>query len=139
MTEIEQRRAELSRNLSNATGLDVAVLERLVRAFYDTARKDELIGPIFDRVHDWEHHVARITQFWSSVTLLSGTYHGHPLPAHYPLGLHRHHFTRWLELFETTVRDTCPRESWDLLLEKAHRIAKSLEIGMDVKRGELPA
>lgn len=138
MTEHLERRAELSRNLANAFGLDDAILERLVRAFYASARKDELIGPMFDRVHDWEHHVARITQFWSSVTLLSGTYHGHPLPAHYPLGLHRPHFIRWLELFEATVRETCPRESWDLLLDKAQRIARSLEMGMEVKRGALP-
>src|SRR6478735_4409780 len=85
--ENAERRAAITRDIQAATGLDEAVLERLVRTFYATARQDEVIGHLFNGVHDWEAHIARITTFWSSVGLLTGSYHGQPLAAHLPLPL----------------------------------------------------
>jgi hemoglobin len=60
------------------------------------------------------------------------------LAAHLPLGLEPQHFVRWLTLFEATARDVCTPEAADHLMEKAHRIARSLEMGTAVHRGELP-
>jgi hemoglobin len=133
------RRAAISQDIRDATGLDEALLQRLVQTFYGKARQDDLIGPIFARVEDWEKHIAAITEFWASVALLTGTYQGRPLAAHLPLDLQPGHFLRWLALFEQTVREICPPEGAALLIEKAHRIAKSLEMGAAVHRGELPA
>ena len=42
------------------------------RAFYGAARGDEVLGPLFERVDDWEAHIVRICAFWSSVTLMTG-------------------------------------------------------------------
>lgn len=136
--ENPERRAEATRRVQAATGLDRDVLERLVRTFYDRARRDPVIGAKFDGVHDWERHIARITTFWTSVTLLTGEYHGQPLPPHVPLGLRGAHFQAWLALFERTAREVCSPAGADLLIEKARRIAQSMEIGMAVARGELP-
>ncbi len=136
--ENAERRAAITRNIQAATGLDEAVLERLVRQFYDTARQDATIGFLFDGVADWEKHIAKIAAFWSSVALLTGRYHGQPLAAHFPLPLEPHHFALWLVLFEATAREVCSPAGADLLMEKAHRIASSLEIGTAVVRGELP-
>ncbi|MGD0635277.1 MAG: group III truncated hemoglobin [Beijerinckiaceae bacterium] len=138
LTERAERRAAITRDIQAATGLDEAVLEKLVRAFYGAARHDEILGPSFDGVLDWEKHIATITAFWSSVALLTGSYSGRPLAAHLPLDLQPRHFARWLALFERTARDVCPAEGAALLIEKAERIAKSLEIGAAVHRGELP-
>ena len=137
--ENPERRAEATRRLMEATGLDDAILERLVRAFYARARRDPEIGAKFDGVHDWEDHIARITTFWSSVALMTGRYHGQPLPPHVKLDLHGPHFHRWLALFEETARETCPAQAVDYLMDKARRIAASLEMGVGVARGELPA
>jgi len=136
--ETAERRAEITRAIQAATGLDEDVLERLVRTFYARARQDAVIGHLFAGVGDWEKHIAQITAFWSSVGLLTGRYHGQPLAAHLPLGLEPRHFVRWLTLFEATARDVCTPEAADHLMEKAHRIARSLEIGTAVNRGELP-
>ena len=133
------RRAEATRRLMAATGLDDAILERLVRAFYARARRDPEIGAKFDGVHNWEDHIGRITTFWSSVALMTGRYHGQPLPPHVKLDLHGPHFRRWLVLFEETARETCPAQAVDYLMDKARRIAASLEIGAGIARGELPA
>jgi hemoglobin len=136
--ENAERRAAITREIQAATGLDETVLERLVRTFYDTARRDEVIGRLFDGVQDWEHHIEKITAFWSSVALMTGRYHGYPLGAHFPLPLQPPHFARWLVLFEKTAREVCTEAGAELLIEKAHRIARSLEMGVAVSRGELP-
>ena len=119
--------------------LDEAILERLVRRFYTAARADPLIGPIFDHVRDWERHIARITAFWSSVALLSGRYSGQPMQAHFPLGLRPEHFARWLALWAETARAECPPAGADLLIERAQRIARSLEYGIEAHAGVLPS
>jgi hemoglobin len=136
--ETEERRALQSRAIATATGLDDAMLERLVRSFYGAARQDAVLGPVFAGVTDWEVHIATITAFWSSVALQSGRYHGQPLAAHMPLGLDPAHFEQWLALFERTAREVCPPEGASHLIDRAHRIAQSLELGIAARRGELP-
>lgn len=136
--ETQERRAALSHEIGAATGLDDATLERLVRAFYLAAREDAMLGPLFDRVHDWEAHIAKITAFWSSVTLMTGRYHGQPSAAHIPLELQPQHFGRWLALFEKTATGVCSPAAVTYLMEKARRIAQSLELSSAVQRRELP-
>lgn len=136
--ESAERRAAIIREIEAATGLDEPMLERLVREFYDRARQDDLLGPKFAHVADWEKHIAQIWDFWSSVALMTGRYHGQPLAAHVPLGLEPQHFARWLELFEATARDVCPPQGADHLIDRAHRIARSIRTGLEVQRGKLP-
>jgi hemoglobin len=136
--ETPEARAAIARRIQAETGLDDAVLERLVRAFYERARQDPEIGAKFDTVQDWESHIAQITAFWSSVALLSGRYEGWPMQKHFPLDLHGPHFARWLAIFEQTAREICTPAGTDYLMERARRIAASMEIGMAVGRGELP-
>lgn len=136
--ETAERRAELSRSITFATGLDEATLDRLVRAFYGAARLDTVLGPIFAHITDWEAHIAQIRDFWSSVALMTGRYHGQPMAAHLPLGLAPAHFARWLELFEITARDICSPAGVDHLMQRARRIAQSLDLGIAANRGMLP-
>jgi hemoglobin len=120
------------------TGIDEAMIERLVRAFYDRARKDPLIGPIFEnKIDDWEGHFRRMCAFWSSVALISGRYHGQPMVAHLPLPIDTPHFDRWLQIFGQTARDVCPPSAAAHFLDRAHRIADSLELGIASRKGEI--
>ncbi len=139
VSEGSERRAELARSIREETGLDEAILERLVREFYFTARHDQILGPVFERVKDWESHIKKICAFWSSVALMTGSYHGQPMAAHLPLGLERRHFERWLVLFESTARSICTPAAVNLLMERANRIAQSLELGARVNHGIMPA
>jgi hemoglobin len=111
----------------------------LVQSFYATARQDEVIGHLFDDVADWERHIAKITAFWSSVSLLTGRYHGQPFAARFPLPLERSHFAGWLVPLGETAGQVCTSEGADYLMEKAHRIAGSLEMVVAVSRGQLPS
>jgi hemoglobin len=106
-------------------------LGRLVERFYAKARRDPLIGPVFERaVEDWDEHLARLTDFWSSVMLTSGRYKGNPFGAHSPLKLQPEFFTRWLQLWdEVTTELFQPEIAW-ALQQKARRIGESLQQGL---------
>jgi hemoglobin len=120
------------------TGIDEAMIARLVHAFYARARRDPLIGPVFERtVADWDHHLARLCAFWSSVALMSGRYHGQPMAAHLALPIDTPHFERWLEIFAATARELCPPAAAAHFLERAHRIADSLELAIAARNGEI--
>jgi hemoglobin len=107
------------------------MIERLVHAFYDKVRTDAVLGPVFDaRIQDWEPHLAQMCAFWSSVALLTGRYHGTPMVKHAPLPVDAAHFDRWLALFEQTAREVCPGEAEAHFVERARRIAASLELGI---------
>lgn len=86
-------------------------IERLVNAFYDRVRSDEMLGFIFDEVAavDWSKHLPKMYAFWETVLFRSGGYTGNPLAAHAKLvpltGMGRPQFDRWLELFRATVDD----------------------------------
>lgn len=130
------RRARITADIVRRTGIDDAMIERLVRAFYDKVRGDALLRPVFDaRIRDWEPHLRRMCAFWSSVALMSGRYHGQPMGKHLPLPVDARHFDRWLALFEETARAVCPPAAAAHFVERAHRIAESLELGIAGQKG----
>lgn len=119
-----------------AAGIDEALIARLVHTFYERVRRDPEIGPIFERaVDDWPDHLARLCDFWSSVTLLTRRYKGRPVPAHVkhpeigPGG-----FARWLALFRETAREVCPPEAAALFIDRAERIGDSLQGAIELVR-----
>lgn len=120
--------------------IDEAMIERLVRGFYSRVRADALLGPVFEsRINDWEPHLQQMFAFWSSVALGSGVYDGDPMGKHRPLPVDARHFDRWLELFSTSARDLCPPDAAALFIERAQRIARSLEMGIASAHGVLLA
>ena len=116
------------------------MIARLVDTFYARARQDDLIGPIFEAaVADWDEHIAKITDFWSSVMLRTGRYSGRPMHPHLVLPLTNEHFDRWLVLFEATARELCPPEIADAFIVRARRIADSFEMARASQSGEFAA
>lgn len=131
-----QRREQAVAAITERTGLDETVIERLVHSFYGRVRADPLLGPVFAaRIADWEPHLARMCAFWSSVALMTGRYHGQPMEMHQPLPVEARHFDRWLALFEVTAREVCTPAGAAHVIERAHRIAQSLELGIAAGRG----
>lgn len=134
----QERRAMIITKVQLETGIDEPMIETLVRGFYSRVREDSLIGPIFEaKIVDWEAHLQRMFAFWSSLTLQSGRYHGQPMAKHLPLPVDARHFDRWLSLFEETARDLCPPTAADVFIERARRVAESLELGIACTNGVL--
>lgn len=108
-------------------------IEQVVRSFYARIRSDAELGPIFERVigDDWEPHLLKMCDFWSSVMLTTGRYKGQPMIAHLKLKqVTPKHFDRWLMLFRETTEEICKPDTADRFMEKAARIAESLQLGM---------
>nr|WP_283833382.1 group III truncated hemoglobin [Bradyrhizobium diazoefficiens] len=133
-----ERREQITAEISERTGITEAMIERVVRTFYDRVREDAVLAPIFEaRIHDWEPHLRQMCAFWSSVALMSGRYQGTPMVKHMKLPVDAEHFDRWLALFEATARDLCPPEAEAHFVERARRIAVSLELGIASGAGVL--
>jgi hemoglobin len=132
------RRAAITAQIQAETAIDEAMIERLVRAFYARVREDDVLAPIFaSKIEDWELHLTKMFAFWSSVSLMSGRYHGQPIAKHLSLPVDGNHFDRWLALFEQTAWDVCPQKAAEHFVTLAHRIAESLELGIANGRGVL--
>ncbi len=127
----EERRAAIVALTQKETGIDEGMIESLIRGFYARVREDPLLAPIFEsRISDWEPHLENMFAFWSSLTLQTGRYHGQPMAKHLPLPVDAIHFDRWLALFDETARDLCPPAAAERFIERAHRVAESLELGV---------
>jgi hemoglobin len=56
---------------------------------------------------------------------------------HMPLAVDARHFDRWLALFEETAHDLCPPAAAERFIERARRVAESLELGVASANGVL--
>jgi hemoglobin len=106
--------------------------ERLVRAFYERALDDPLIGWIFTDVAklDLEAHVPRITSFWETILLGVQTYGGGAFAPHAAVhmragGLKAAHFERWLALWRSTVDELFEGPRAELAKSHALRVANA--------------
>jgi hemoglobin len=132
----QARRAAITSQIQAETGIDEAMIEPLIRAFYARVREDALLGPVFaERIEAWEPHLQKMFAFWSSVALMSGRYHGQPMARHLPLPIDARHFDRWLTLFAETARDLCPEAAAERFILLSRRIAESLELGLATSQG----
>lgn len=86
-----------------------AKIHACVRAFYETAAADDLIGPIFKTVIvDWDGHLATMDDFWSGALLGTQRYTAAPFPPHIKLTMTQAHFDRWRDLWTVAVNATLP-------------------------------
>ena len=109
-----------------------ASLRELVHRFYAKVRLDPEIGPIFNgAVADWDEHLAKLTDFWSSVMLTSGRYKGNPVVAHArQKRILPAHFERWLALFRETCGEIFSPEAAAAIIARAENIGKSLQLAL---------
>jgi hemoglobin len=103
------------------------VLERLLSRFYDAARADEVLGPIFQaHVDDWESHLQTVANFWSNHTGGPVLYRG-GMGRHLRLGLKPEHFERWLRLWGENVDREVDAECAAELKAIAANVAENLQ------------
>jgi hemoglobin len=117
--------------MSNFDSISEPAIAALVRQFYGKARCDPTIGPVFENaVEDWDEHLAKLSDFWSSVMLTSGRYKGNPMTAHIKQPIEPNFFDRWLGLWGETANEIFAPEAAEQFKFKAERIAESLKLAM---------
>jgi hemoglobin len=120
--------------ITPAAGVSETLIRRLVETFYARVLQDPDLAPMFRHAvaDHWDRHLQTMVDFWASIALRTGQYQGKPQAAHMPLGLTPALFDRWLELFEATAYDVCEPHVAAFFLDRARRIADSLQIGLGI-------
>ena len=91
-----------------------ADVHKLVSAFYEKVRKDDVLGPFFNHViTDWDSHIEHLTTFWETSLFmtrkLEKKYKGNPLEVHVKVDKENNntiselHFGIWLNLWLQTI------------------------------------
>jgi hemoglobin len=117
---------------------DEQQIRELVDSFYSRVRHDELLGPVFaDAIgQDWEEHLGKMTDFWSTVVLASRRYKGNPMLAHIALPRLRHeHFERWLTYWKATATEVLGEGQAEVFVKKAEFMAERLLFAIDAYHG----
>lgn len=115
--------------LKDKFGITEEIIKNLVDTFYSLVRADPMLGPIFNNIigENWDHHLTKLYDFWSSIALGSNRYKGQPMATHIKIPhLSEQHFKRWLELFYQASSQVCQEETAKFFTERAEKIAKSL-------------
>lgn len=121
-------------------GLTEELIRAVVDEFYARARRDDIVGPVFNSkiaADEWPAHIAKIADFWSSMLLGTGRYDGRPMPKHMGIPeLSDAHFMRWLRLFRETVTELCTPEIAAIFIERSERIGNSFRMNVFMRRGD---
>lgn len=109
----------------------------VVNTFYDLVRKDELLGPIFNKViTDWPSHLHKITLFWDQVLFDTRLYQGNPRTAHIEAdkqvdyGIDISHFGKWLFYWINVINENFVGPRADLLIDRARRMQTVLYVNI---------
>ena len=119
--------------------LDEPAIKQLMDMFYHRVRADALLAPVFERAigvteAEWTAHLAILRNFWSSVMLTSGRYHGDPQTAHLSLpDLSPRMSARWLALFRGACHELFAPAVADAFIGKAERIAEGVLDRVEVR------
>jgi len=113
---------------ADARGITEDLIRDVVDEFYRRTREDDELGPIFNHyVQDWDHHLAKMVDFWSAALLKTGRYSGRPVERHRLIAeLSVDHFHRWIELFDATTHDLCPPADAQAFLTRAHKMRDAM-------------
>ena len=108
---------------------------QMVHDFYADVRRDEVLGPIFNsQIHDWDTHLAKLVDFWSSILLRTGRFTGAPMPLHAAMpGLSADLFQRWLAAFYASNARQPNQAMAAQANAMAERIAQSLWMGYQMR------
>lgn len=117
--------------MSDPQSVTEETIALLVRRFYDLARADESLGPMFaEAIADWEGHQQIVSDFWSHALLGTGRYKGSPFAPHLRLPIELDHFGRWLALFRRAAEETLPAAMAQQAVAKAAHMTESFKAGL---------
>ena len=108
-------------------------IDKLMEIFYEKIRKDENLGPIFNKAigtsdEEWKKHKAKIGNFWAGMLLGLGDYNGQPLKKHLDLPpFPQEFFEIWLKLFEESLNAIYNEEMKNVILQRAKMIAANFQ------------
>ena len=113
--------------------IDESMVKNVVEAFYARIRRHPVLGPVLESVISdrWPEYLSKMQDYWTSVLLDTGRYHGNPILAHQQHKVIRpEHFDVWLQQWRETARDLCPPQAASEFIRKAEGIGGSLKFNL---------
>lgn len=118
-----------------------ADVSKLVVAFYEKIKQDQVLGPIFNgMILNWDAHLEHLTTFWESSLFISKKlehrYVGNPLDVHVNVdaytnhAINEMHFGIWLNYWSQTVDLLYCGENAEMAKRRARKMATFIHIKM---------
>lgn len=107
-------------------------IEKLVDAFYEKIKTDEVIGYLFNDVAkvNWELHLPKMYNFWENILFYTANYEGNPMVKHKELHdksrMTVAHFDHWVKLFTKTVDELFEGKKAEETKNRAMNIATAM-------------
>lgn len=119
-------------------------IEKVVYHFYDQVMQDPGLGPVFLDVMkvDWNKHLPIMVDFWETILLGRTAYIRDTMGAHFNVNrktpMLDEHFTRWIELFESSLDAHFSGEVTENAKRRARAIADVMRIRMNQENSDRP-
>ena len=105
-------------------------IRQLVDAFHQRAGEDDLLGPIFSRIHLEDKNA--LYDYWSKVLLTEPSNQNERFPEHITLMFTTQHFFRWRTLFIETIDRYCTgpvaEKAKVMVIRKSEEFLSKLEL-----------
>lgn len=125
-------------SLGDTLGITVDEIKNIVHSFYKKVQVDNILGPIFAQKisQDWDQHLEKMCNFWTTVMFGKSLYRGNPLEAHRKIAdIDRSHFDHWLFLFRETLIEVCPNNDHvEAFYQRASNMARVMIAALSVKK-----
>ncbi|MBP1650377.1 MAG: globin [Bacteroidetes bacterium] len=103
-------------------------IQLMVHTFYARVREDNTIGPIFNaRIKDWDTHLQKLCNFWSTLLLCTRKYEGDPMSVHRGMAIDTVHFNTWLSIFQQTIDELFAGETAQAAKNRAQKISAVMQ------------
>src|SRR6266566_3029057 len=102
---------------------------------FDAITEPAIAALFNSAVDDWDEHLKKLCDFWSSVMLTTGRYKGNPMAAHIKHPIEPAFFERWLALWRETAGELFAPAVAERFRDKAERIAESLKLALFYRPG----
>lgn len=99
-----------------------------VDAFYNKLRKDDMIGPIFNKIiqDKWFDYLDEMHHYWFNILSDDSFIYGNPFFfANHGFPQEKEYYERWIELFYETLDENFEGEFVDEVKWKAAKIAQN--------------
>jgi len=103
-----------------------ADIKIFVDAFYEKAKSDSKIGPVFlarINIEEWQIHMDRMYGFWNTVLFSEKDYMGNPFSKHIGLPIESIHFDTWLNLLNETLEENFAGPKAEEVRDRAHKMS----------------
>jgi hemoglobin len=125
------------RSIGEELGITPDEIKNIVHGFYAKVQRDDILGPVFasEMSEDWDHHLDKMVNFWTTVLFAEPLYKGNPLEVHAKVSdIGPGHFDRWLSLFDQTLREFCPNdEHFHAFSQRAHNMGRVMTTALAMR------